>query len=127
MSSSTFTHTHRRTRADAALHWSFVLAMLAFVVLSTLDVVTTGYALANGGQEANRLVQAVIAHSGLFGFAVVKLTTLGAEAGIFLTAYLVLPGRWRWLTVAALLAADAWLFLLAGHNLLLVLLRGGLL
>lgn len=124
--SSTYTHTTAR-RTDGVLRWTFALALGAFALLSALDVATTGYALANGGMEANRLVRALIGHSGLLGFALVKLTTTGAEAGIFLTGYLVLPGRWRWLAVAALLVADAWLFVLAGHNLLLVLLTGGLL
>ena len=116
-----------RTRADVPLRWTFALAMLAFFLLSALDVASTYYAATHhAGQEVNHLIAVILAHSGILGFAAVKATGTGAEAGLFLLAYLLAPGRWRWLAVAALLAVDAWLFALDAHNLFLVILQPGL-
>lgn len=115
----TVTHQH----ADSMLRNAFALALIAFLLLSAADVFSTWYALTHGGgHEVNGLVAALLAHSGIGAFAAVKGTTSLAEAGIFLLGYLLMPGRWRWLTVTALALADAWLFALVSHNLFLVLL-----
>lgn len=109
-----------------ALRLTFVLSLVVFVLLAGLDVITTAVMLTHGITEGNPLIHALIAHSGVAAFAAVKLTSSATEIGIFALTFLLLPGRWRWLSVAMIIASDAWLFVVVGHNVLLALSAAGL-
>lgn len=123
MTNDAHNETHGR---DRTLRFTFVLTLLAFLLLAALDVVTTSVVLAEGMGEGNPLVRMLIARGGIAAFAAVKVTSSAGELGIFVLTWLLLPGRWRWLTVAALIGADAWLFVVVGHNVLVAMSAAGL-